>query len=974
LVRPGPIDTARVLLNWAKCHFLWYFYDLLRSIAMDTRLPSYVRTPDWPTPVCYAIAVLGALAAGALRGVLASIWGVYLPFLTFVPAIALTAWVGGFWPGMLTTVLGAAIADYFWLPPLYSFKIVGLADGVGLLFFVGIGALISALIETMRRGRRRFESLLHSIDEGFVVFDQDWRYHYVNDRAAELLRQPASSMIGRAVWDVFPDIVGTGIETKLRRLSAEPAPIAFETFYRPYGRWLRARVFPTSDGFSALLEDITDQKRAEEASSRLAAIVRWSEEAVIGRDLDGMITAWNPAAERLFGFTAQEVIGRSIRMIVPADRQTEEDEVLRRLRRGETSEHFETTRIRKDGTTINVALTVSPIKDADGRIVGASTIARDIGARLRTEAERDRLFTAEQVARARAESAERRATILSESSAILSSSLDPSTTLRTVSQLVVPRFADWCIVDLVTRENTLERVAVSASGVDSDALLAELQRYTPDWASAQPSAEAIRSRRTVVIPEVTEETLLSTARDDRHLAIMRRLHPYSALAVPMTTRLRVIGAITLVRNAPGRQYDAADIAMAEELARRAALAVDNATLYSEAEQARALAEGANRAKDEFLAVVSHELRTPMNAVYGWARMLQMGQIDSATTPRALDAIVRNAHVQLQLIDDLLDVSRIISGKMRLDIRPVDLHRVLESALDAVRPAADAKGLRLQSFIDPSAGPLNGDPDRLQQVAWNLLMNAVKFTPRDGRIQLVLQRVGSHIEIVVSDTGAGIRHELLPVIFDRFKQGETGSTRNQGGLGIGLALVRHLVELHGGSVTAESAGEGQGATFRVKIPLVAALAEPKEERAHPTAGQPVPTYHGPSLRGLRVLVVDDDPDALDLIATILRRAEAEARLCSSPPEALAMLRAWKPHVLVSDIEMPGEDGYSLIRKVRELAGSDGGQIPAVALTAYGRPEDRVRSLSAGYSMHVAKPVDPVELGVIVANLAGRSLAG
>jgi len=953
---------------------LWYFYNLHKQIAMDTRLSSYVRTPDWPTPVRYAIAVLAALAAGALRGALSSIWSEYLPFLIFIPAIVLSAWAGRFWPGMLTTVLGAGIADYFWLPPFGSFKLGGLADVVGLLFFIGIGALISALSETMHRGRRRLESLLHSIDEGFVVFDQRWRCRYVNDHAAALLQLPASSAIGKAIWDLFPDIVGTDIETKLRRSSAEPAPIAFETLYRPYGRWLRARVFPTPDGFSALLEDTTEQKRAAEASLRLAAIVRWSEEAVIGKDLDGIITAWNPAAERLFGFTAPEAIGRSIRMIVPADRQTEEDEVLSRLRRGETIEHFETVRIRKDGTPISIAVTVSPIKDADGRIVGASKIARDIGERLRTEVERDRLLTAEQAARARAESAERRATLLSESSAILSSSLESATTLRTVSQLVVPRFADWCIVDLVTRENTLERVAVSAAGAESDALLAELQRYAPDWASSQPSAEAIRSRRTVVIPEVTEDTLVSTARDDQHLAIMRRLRPYSALAVPMTTRSGVIGAITLVRTTQGRQYDAADVEMAEELARRAALAVDNATLYSEAEQARALAEGANRAKDEFLAVVSHELRTPMNAVYGWARMLQMGQIDSATTPRALDAIVRNAHVQLQLIDDLLDVSRIISGKMRLDIRPVDLHPVLESALDAVRPAADAKGLRLQSLVDPSAGPLNGDPDRLQQVVWNLLMNAVKFTPRDGRIQLALQRVGSHLEIVVSDTGAGIKPELLPVIFDRFKQGESGSTRNKGGLGIGLALVRHLVELHGGSVTAESAGEGQGATFRVKLPLVAAFIEPQEERAHPTAGQPVPTYHGPSLRGLRVLVVDDDPDALDLIATILRRAEAEARLCSSPPEALAMLRSWKPHVLVSDIEMPGEDGYSLIRKVRELAGSEGGQIPAVALTAYGRPEDRVRSLSAGYSMYVAKPVDPVELGVIVANLAGRSFAG
>ncbi len=496
----------------------------------------------------------------------------------------------------------------------------------------------------------------------------------------------------------------------------------------------------------------------------------------------------------------------------------------------------------------------------------------------------------------------------------------------------------------MTRENALERVVVVAADPDAGALLAELQRYVPDWTSSQPAAQALRSRQTLVIPEVTEDTLVSTACDERHLALMRQLHPRSAVAVPMTTRQRIVGAITLVRTTPGHPYDAGDVAMAEELARRAALAVDNAALYTDAEQARTQAEEANRAKDEFLAVLSHELRTPMNAVYGWARMLQIGQIDPGMTPRALDAIVRNAHVQLQLIDDLLDVSRIISGKMRLDIRPVDLHRVLESALDAVRPAAQAKMLRLQSLLDPSAGPVNGDPDRLQQVVWNLLMNAVKFTPKEGRIQLTLQRVNSHLEIVVSDTGVGIRRELLPVIFDRFKQGDTGSTRTQGGLGLGLALVRHLVELHGGAVTAESAGEGQGATFRVKLPLVAAFVESKGERVHPTAGQPVPAYRGPSLRGLRVLVVDDDPDALDLIAAILRRADAEAMQCSSPPEALALLRSWKPHVLLSDIEMPGEDGYSLIRKVRALDGSDGGQIPAVALTAYGRPEDRVRSLS------------------------------
>ena len=941
---------------------------------MAPRPTSHIRVPDWPAPVRYAIAVGAAAAVVALRAALAPLLGQELPFLTLISAVVVSAWAGGVWPGMLTTWLCAAIATFLWLPPLYTFRIRELSDLVALLLFIAIGTLVSALSETMHRGRRRFESLLQSLDEGFVVFDRSWRSVYVNGRAAELLRPTVPTILGKTIWEVFPDIVGTEVETRLRRAYKERTPVEFETHSSSYGRWFRNRVLPTPDGISIFFEDVTARKRAEEDSLRLAAIVRSADEVIVGKDLNGIVTSWNPAAERLFGFTAQEAIGRSIRIIVPADRQAEEDEVLSRLRRGETIEPFETVRVRKDETPIDVAVTVSPIKDAAGRIVGASKIARDIGERLRGEAERARLLAAEQAARARAELAERRSTLLSEASAALSSSLDSVTTLRSVSRLVVPGFADWCIVDLMTRENALERVVVVAADPDAGALLAELQRYVPDWTSSQPAAQALRSRQTLVIPEVTEDTLVSTARDERHLALMRQLHPRSAVAVPMTTRQRIVGAITLVRTTPGHPYDAGDVAMAEELARRVALAVDNAALYTDAEQARTQAEEANRAKDEFLAVLSHELRTPMNAVYGWARMLQIGQSDPGKTPRALDAIVRNAHVQLQLIDDLLDVSRIISGKMRLDIRPVDLHHVLESALDAVRPAAEAKMLRLQSLLDPSAGPVHGDSDRLQQVVWNLLMNAVKFTPKEGRIQLTLQRVNSHLEIVVSDTGVGIRRELLPVIFDRFKQGDTGSTRTQGGLGLGLALVRHLVELHGGAVTAESAGEGQGATFRVKLPLVAAFVESKGERVHPTAGQPVPAYRGPSLRGLRVLVVDDDPDALDLIAAILRRADAEAMQCSSPPEALALLRSWKPHVLLSDIEMPGEDGYSLIRKVRALNGSDGGQIPAVALTAYGRAEDRVRSLSAGYSIHVAKPVDPIELGVIVANLAGRSSAG
>jgi PAS domain S-box-containing protein len=382
---------------------------------------------------------------------------------------------------------------------------------------------------------------------------------------------------------------------------------------------------------------------------------------------------------------------------------------------------------------------------------------------------------------------------------------------------------------------------------------------------------------------------------------------------------------------------------------------------------------ADRRKDEFLATLSHELRTPINAVYGWARMLQAGQVQGEARARALDAIIRNANAQVQLIDDLLDVSRIIAGKTRLDVRPVDLPAVIEAALDAVRPAAGTKGVHLQSVLDPRAGAITGDPDRLQQVVWNLLMNAVKFTRRDGRVHVQLQRANSHVEIVVSDTGQGIAPAMLPVIFDRFRQADSSSTRAHAGLGLGLALVRHLVELHGGTVIAHSAGDGKGATFTVKLPVTpASILDVPGERVHPTARTSITRDVAPVLADVRVLVVDDDHDALSLAATILSAARADVRICDSAAAALAVVQEWRVDVLIADIEMPGEDGLSLIRKVRALERHPGARIPAVALTAYGRAEDRVRTLSAGFSMHVPKPVDPAELVAVVASLIGREV--
>ena len=379
------------------------------------------------------------------------------------------------------------------------------------------------------------------------------------------------------------------------------------------------------------------------------------------------------------------------------------------------------------------------------------------------------------------------------------------------------------------------------------------------------------------------------------------------------------------------------------------------------------ADAAARAKDEFLAVLSHELRTPLNAVYGWARMLQNGQISEEKVAHALDVIVRQSNAQVQLIDDLLDVSRVIAGKMRLEARPVDLAQVIEPALDAVRPAADAKEIRVTCAFAGDTGPVTGDPDRLQQVVWNLVINAVKFTPRGGRVDVLTRRAGDDVEIVVTDTGVGIAPDVLPYIFDRFRQADSSSTRPHTGLGLGLALVKHLVELHGGRVTARSAGTGRGATFVVTLPLAH-----REGRTSPSrvAGPPAraATTSTARLDGVRVLVVDDGREALELAVAVLTAAGALVRVASSASEGFDTLTAWRPDVLVADIEMPGEDGYTLIRRVRALDVEGGGRTPAVALTAYGGVQDRDRAVRAGYDMHVPKPVDPGELTAIVASVA------
>jgi signal transduction histidine kinase/ActR/RegA family two-component response regulator len=384
-------------------------------------------------------------------------------------------------------------------------------------------------------------------------------------------------------------------------------------------------------------------------------------------------------------------------------------------------------------------------------------------------------------------------------------------------------------------------------------------------------------------------------------------------------------------------------------------------------RARSEAEAANRIKDEFLATLSHELRTPLTSLLGWASLLRAEDVDDSLREQGLQAIERNARVQTQLIDDLLDVSRIISGKLSLDVRPTEISSVVEAAIAVVRPASDAKGIRLTYTRDPAIGSISGDSARLQQIAWNLLSNAVKFTPERGRIEVRLEQKDSHVQLTVSDNGQGINPEFLPRVFDRFRQADSSTTRDYGGLGLGLAIVRHLVELHGGTVRAESAGESKGASFCVTFPLIAERIDSSVLSQSGEYGQ----MDRNSLNGLRVLVVDDEPDARQIISTLIKRTGAEVMACESAHEALEAIEKWHPDVLMSDIGMPGEDGYSLINKVRSLPAERGGDVPAAAFTAYAREEDRQRALDAGYQMHIAKPVSSGQLVAMIAHLAGRA---
>ncbi len=463
------------------------------------------------------------------------------------------------------------------------------------------------------------------------------------------------------------------------------------------------------------------------------------------------------------------------------------------------------------------------------------------------------------------------------------------------------------------------------------------------------------------------------ARSFPHLADARSPGDSALAVLPLTVGGRTFGALGLVYDDP-RTFPESDRTQALALARLCAQAMDRAFLFELAQRERLRAEEANRTKDEFLAVVSHELRTPLNAMLGWTRMLRSGRLEAERHERALETIERNAVAQTQLVEDLLDITRIVTGKLRLSIDQVDLARVVDAAIETVGPAAEARGVRVERRLEPLDHPFRGDPERLQQIVWNLLSNAVKFTPRGGGVVVRVYGDATSTSIDVEDTGVGIAPEFLPHVFERFRQAEGGTTRSYGGLGLGLAIVKHLVELHGGTIAAQSDGVGKGTRFRVRLPLAARVTSPAP-LGPPRAPPDVPGgLEGPvqELRGLRVLVVEDEADARDLLVALLEQRAVDVRAAASAAEGLRHLASWTPDVILSDIGMPVEDGYSFIQQVRAMPRDRGGKTPAVALTAYARTEDRRRAMLAGFDMHLAKPIDPEELTLVLARLGRLEL--
>ena len=855
----------------------------------------------------YGFALLVTAAAVACRAALSSLFGTDLPLILFFPTVTLCAWYGGFGPGLLATVLGALLALFLNVEPFRAINLSNPREVMGLVLFLPCCAFISWICGSLR-------ALVAA--ERASEANSKFLAEASATLASSLDYEATLAAVARFAVPQFADWCSVDVsdeDGQLKRLAVahvDPGKVAWareiQELYPPDPTATYGLYNVLRTGTSEFYPDISDEVLAGAARDE--------------RHLELM---------RRIGFRSA--------MIIP---------------------------LKTRDRTLGVLTFVN--SDSGRRHTpGDLALAEELARRAGLAVDNARLYRAEQQTRRAAERTSDRLLRLQMVSTVLSQALTPREVVKAVVEQSVNSLGAHAGMVVRLDDDGVNLEIVGAVGFPPGT--------TEQWnrfplSTQVPAADAVRGKEPVVIKSPAE-----WRERYPHLGPLGEITgSYALVAFPLNVEGRTLGAIGLSFKEE-RSFNDDDRAFMLALAQQCAQSLERARLYETERRLRTEAEAANRLKDEFLATVSHELRTPLTAILGWSRMLISGGLEEGLAARAIETIERNAHSQNQLIEDLLDVSRIITGKLRLDVRPVELSPVVNAAIEALSFAAESKEIDIQYVPGPGVGPVSGDPERLQQVVWNLISNAVKFTPRGGSVRVLLRRVEANVEIVVSDTGAGIRPEFLPYVFDRFRQADATTRRGHGGLGLGLAIVRHLVELHGGTVSADSEGDGQGATFTVVLPLIQTPDAARDERRqHTSAGErgSLSFECPPRLDGLKVLVVDDEPDARELLTAILRSCGADVSTAGSAAEALRQIEESTPDILLSDIGMPGEDGYDLIHKVRATETGRPSKLPAVALTAYAKVEDRIRALSAGFQAHVTKPVEPMEIATVIASLAGR----
>ncbi|WP_416666874.1 response regulator [Egbenema bharatensis] len=782
-------------------------------------------------------------------------------------------------------------------------------------------------------------------------------YTYVSSGIRELFELTPEAVLqdARVIWNQIHPVDFPSFKDSMSTAVQQGCSWHWEgRIITPSGqtKWIQGSARPEQliDGnvWDGLLFDITDRKQMEQALSleerRYRSLCNAIPQLLWVNDADGKIQFFNQRWQEYTGVVDLTAgIGLWRNVIHPDDLQPVS---LIRDRAVVAKEAYEVEcRLKQFDQTYRWHLArIVPLKDEQGHVLSWYGTATDID------------DIKQMVAGQR---------FLAEASSALATSLNYQATLTRIAQLVVPFLADYCFFDVVKddHEQTIERVAWHHGNPQKQEWMNQIVNYIPPMSvKHHPVSYALLKGSAMFITHVTEEWLQSIALSAEHLQFMQAAELRSLMTIPLIVQDRILGALTFCFTSDSdRHYTQADLTLANELAHRAALALDNAQLYQQA-------QNANRAKDQFLAVLSHELRTPLNPILGWSKLLQSPGKDESVINRGLEAIERNARLQTQLIEDLLDISRILRGKLQLDISSVNLRSVIEGALDTIRLAAEAKSIQIQTRFDPAVNCIAGDFNRLQQVVWNLLSNSVKFTPEGGRIRVSLQSIDSCAQIQVTDTGKGITPGFLPYVFDYFRQADSKTTRQFGGLGLGLAIVRHIVEMHGGTVEASSPGEGQGSTLTIKLPIPnsqpgqndnASRLNASSESIPPTSLQP--------LSSIQILAVDDDPDALELLVSILNYAGATVFAASSAIEALNLFRQTNPDVLISDIEMPQMDGCELVRAIQALTAAQETLPVTIALTAYAEEIHQQQALAAGFQLYITKPVQPHELVRTIAML-------